>query len=228
MLMIKDRRIRKALGAIIPFVLIPAVAFAGAMLLDARWHLWVSLAVALLTLWLFIAGVEKKMVGSRRAVLVAVMIALCVVGRLIPFFKPVTAITVLAAVYLGKESGFTVGAFAALLSNFYAGQGPWTPFQMLAWGSIGFFAGLLSKPLQRSRAALLLYGGVSGVVFSLIMDLWSVMWYEPTPTPALYWGAIVTALPHTVLYLVSNLLILYLLAKPFGDKLNRIKIKYGV
>jgi len=31
-----------------------------------------------------------------------------------------------------------------------------------------------------------------------------------------------------VSYAVSNVLFLYLLAKPFGDKLNRIKIKYGV
>ena len=216
------------LGIVLPCLLIPAAVLVGIVAVDARLHLWVSFAVAILTLGVFIAGVEKRMIGSRRAVLVAVMIALCVVGRLIPFFKPVTAITVLAAVYLGKESGFTVGAFAALLSNFYVGQGPWTPFQMLAWGLIGFFAGMLAKPLQKSRVALMLYGALSGVAFSCLMDLFTVLWYQPNPTPALYLGALLTALPHTLLYLISNLLFLYLLAKPFGEKLSRIKLKYGV
>ena len=228
MTVIKNQTLRRALGIILPFALIPAVIILGAIFLEEKRHLVISLGVTLLALLLFWSGFERREMGSRRSVLLAVMVALCVIGRMIPIFKPVTAIVVIAAIYLGGEAGFACGALAALISNFMSGQGPWTPFQMLAWGLIGFFAGLLSKPLQRSRAALLLYGGVSGVVFSLIMDLWSVMWYEPTPTPALYWGAIVTALPHTVLYLVSNLLFLYLLAKPFGDKLNRIKIKYGV
>ena len=82
------------------------------------------------------------------------MVALSVTGRFIPFFKPVTALTVLTAVYLGGEAGFLCGALSAVISNFWFGQGPWTPFQMLAWGMIGLFAGLLASPLKRSRIRL--------------------------------------------------------------------------
>ncbi|MBQ9112773.1 MAG: ECF transporter S component [Clostridia bacterium] len=228
MLTIKSKAVRNVLRVLIPFVLIPTAAVLGTAVFDQKKHLFVSLFVAVLAVILFIAGFEKKITGTRRMVIVAVMIALSVAGRFIPFFKPVTAITVIAAMYLGGEAGFMVGAFSALLSNFYFGQGPWTPFQMLAWGLIGLFAGLLSRPLQKSRAALLIYGALSGALFSLVMDLWTVIGANEGFDSSLYLAAMGTALTHTVLYSVSNVIFLYLLAKPFGDKLNRVRIKYGI
>lgn len=228
MIYIASPRARRVLSVLIPALLIPAVILAGALFLDSSAYLLVSVAVALLSLLLLIAGFEQKQLGTRRTVLVSVMVALCLVGRLIPFFKPVSAICVLCAVYLGPQAGFYTGALSALLSNFIFGQGPWTPFQMLAWGLIGLFAGLLSAPLQKSRALLLLYGALSGVLFSIVMDVWSVLWATGGITPAAYFAAFVTALPHTALYTASNLLFLFLCSKPIGDKLQRIKIKYGV
>ena len=228
MLTIQNRTLRNCLRIAIPLLLIPTIALLGMSVLDTRQHMWVSLCVALLTILLFVAGFEKKSTGTRRMVIVSVMIALSVVGRLLPLFKPITAITILTAIYLGGESGFMVGAFSALLSNFYVGQGPWTPFQMLAWGLIGLFAGLLSKPLQRSRGALLVYGVLSGIAYSLVMDLWTVLGENSTFGWSLYLAAITTALPHTVLYAVSNFIFLWFMAKPFGEKRGRIKIKYGV
>ena len=146
---------------LIPLVFIPATAILGSLMFDEKKHLMISFAVALLSVFLFIAGIEKKIVGSRRMVIVAIMTALSVAGRFIPFFKPVTAITVIAAIYLGGEAGFAVGAFSALLSNFYFGQGPWTAFQMLGWGLIGLLAGILARPLKKSRIALVIYGLLS-------------------------------------------------------------------
>ena len=78
---------------------------------------------------------------------------------------------------LGSESGFLVGAMSALVTNFYFGQGPWTPFQMFAWGMIGLIAGYLGDPLRRSRIALAVYGAFSGIAYSMIMDIWTVLWY---------------------------------------------------
>ena len=225
---VKSPKLRAILSVLIPALLIPSVVLAGAFLPGKSSCLWVSLAVAVLSLLLFVAGFEKKEIGTRRAVLVSVMIALCIVGRLIPFFKPVTALVVLCAVYLGAQAGFYTGALAALLSNFIFGQGPWTPFQMLAWGLIGLFAGILAKPLHKSRVLLLLYGAFAGIAYSAVMDVWSVLWATGSPDPAAYLAALVTALPHTALYVASNLLFLWLCAKPIGDKLQRIKIKYGI
>ena len=221
-------RLRRALSVLLPALLIPCAVVLGACLFDAKAHLYVSLAVALLSLLLLVAGFEKKQIGTRRTVLVSVMVALCVAGRLIPLFKPVTAICVLCALYLGPQAGFYTGAVAALLSNFMFGQGPWTPFQMLAWGLVGLFAGLLAKPLQKSRLLLLLYGALAGVVFSAVMDVWSVLWATGSLSASGYLASLVAALPHTALYAASNVIFLWIFAKPIGDKLQRIKIKYGI
>lgn len=228
MLTLKNSKVRVVLRILILFVLILTVAVGGTKIFGERQYLFVSLFVAVLSILLFSVGFEKKTTGSRRMVIVAVMIALSITGRFIPFFKPVTAITVITAIWLGSESGFLVGAFSALLSNFYFGQGPWTPFQMLAWGIIGFVAGLLAEPLKKSRLALVIYGILSGIAYSLIMDIWSVIGYNNSFDLSLYTAAIVTALPHTVLYSASNFVFLWFMAKPFGDKLGRIKTKYGV
>ena len=165
---------------------------------------------------------------SRRIVIISVIIALTVVGRFIPFFKPVAALTIISGIYLGKEAGFLTGSLSILLSNFYFGQGPWTPFQMLAFGLIGLISALLSEPLKNSKVLLLIYGALSGLFLSAILDIWTVIWYNGGFDVNLYLTAFVTALPHTLLYVVSNVIFLLFLTKPFGEKLERIKIKYGI
>ena len=228
MITIPNARLRRWLQILIPFVCVPALVAVGATVLPEKQYLLVSFGVALLAVLLFITGFEQKRVGARRLVLVAVMTALCIVGRFIPFFKPITALSVIAALYLGPESGFFVGSVAALLSNFYFGQGPWTPFQMLAWGLIGLLAGYLAGPLKRRRWLLLAYGVAAGVAFSFLMDVWTVLWYAGRFEWQYYLSALAAAVPHTVLYAVSNFVFLWFLAKPMGEKLERIKVKYGV
>ena len=130
--------------------------------------------------------------------------------------------------YLGGEAGFLTGALAAALSNFYFGQGPWTAFQMLAWGFIGLIAGGLAEPLKAHRWFLLIFGVLAGAAYSLIMDVWNVLWYAGSLDWSLYAASVTTALPHTILYAVSNFVFLYFLARPFGEKMARVKVKYGV
>ena len=130
--------------------------------------------------------------------------------------------------YIGGEAGFFVGALSAVISNFFFGQGPWTPFQMLAWGMIGFVAGLLGKYLKGRRVPLVIYGVLSGVIYSLVMDVWTVMWFDDGFNAVTYIDAIVAALPHTALYAFSNAVFLCIIAKPFGEKLDRVKHKYGI
>jgi len=228
MLLIENKKMRSFIRVAIPFVIIPAITISGAVAFDEKKHIIIALAVAFSALLLFSAGFEKKSTGTRRMVIVAVMVALCFAGRFIPFLKPISALTIITALYLGGEAGFLVGALSALLSNFYFGQGPWTAFQMLAWGLIGLFAGILSRPLLRSRVLLLIYGAVTGIAYSFIMDIWTVLWYNRGFDVKLYAAALVSAIPYTASYAVSNVLFLYLLAKPFGEKLGRIKTKYGV
>ena len=228
MIVIKNASVRRILRTVLPFILIPAAVALGVFAVESQYHALISFFVAICSLLLFFCGFEKKKIGSRRLVIVAVMIALSVVGRMFPIIKPVTAFAVISGMFLGSEAGFLVGSFSALISNFYFGQGPWTPFQMLAWGLIGFFAGVLASPLKRSRLFLYFYGILAAVAFSLLMDVWSAVWLAGEFVPSLYFAKLLTSLPHTALYAASNVIFLILFAKPFSEKLGRIKIKYGI
>ena len=216
----------------IPFVLMPLIVIGGGLLAGERLYAWSILAMVLLTQALFFTGFEKRTVGSRRLVVAAGMTALSVVGRfvfaLLPGFKPVTALVVITAIWIGGETGFLVGSLSALISNLFVSQGPWTPFQMFAWGMIGLVAGFLAEPLKRSRVLLALYGVLAGVAYSMLMDVWTVLWYNNGLNGQMYLAAVVTALPYTVSYAVSNVLFLLLLGKPIGRKLQRVRMKYGI
>ncbi|MBR2284364.1 MAG: ECF transporter S component [Ruminococcus sp.] len=228
MIVIKSRAARGFIRLAIPFAVIPALAVLGTLVFDKQKHLIVSMAAAAFALLLFVTGFEKKSTGTRRLVIVSVMTALCFAGRFIPILKPVSALAILTGLYLGGEAGFLTGAMTAVLSNFYFGQGPWTVFQILAWGIIGLGAGILSEPLKKSRISLIIYGIVSGVAYSFIMDIWTVLWYNQSFSWRLYRLALISAIPYTTSYVVSNVVFLWLLAKPVGEKLERLHKKYGI
>ncbi len=228
MIVIKNKTVRTVFRVLIPAILIPLSVVLGMFVFDEKAYAFVSVAVAMLSVVLFLCGFDRKKTGTRRLILISVMIALSVVGRFFPLFKPVTAFAVIAGMYFGAEAGFLTGSFSALISNFYFGQGPWTPFQMFAWGLLGFLAGVMNQPLKKSRVMLYAYAFFSGILYSLVMDIWTVLWELGGFSAEVYLAKMLTALPHTLLYAVSNVIFLLLFAKPFGEKLERVKLKYGV
>lgn len=219
--------LRRSLCLLLPLCLIPLGVWASVKL-PAKYTALMILLTAALVLLLFVCGTEHKKIGTRRLVLSVIFMALAVLGRMLPMVKPVTAIIILGALYLGRESGFLIGAGAAVLSNMMFGQGPWTVFQMLAWGMIGWLAGVLHHPLGKSRTLLLLYGCMAGVGYSLLMDIWTVVWHSEGFSLPLYAAAVGTSLPYMLLYAASNVLFLAVMAKPVGHKLQRIALKYGL
>ncbi|MCI6729235.1 MAG: ECF transporter S component [Firmicutes bacterium] len=223
---------KKYVSAALLLLMVPAVVVLGATVFRDKQYAFVSLAVAVLACGAFFLSFERRETGPIRLVLLAVMTALSVAGRLLfavlPGFKPVTAMVVLTAMYFGGEAGFLTGALTAVLSNFYFGQGPWTPFQMVTWGLLGFVAGLLRNRLKASRLFLALYGAVAGVAFSLLMDVWTAVWIDGTLTLSRYLAAVATSGGYMLLYALSNVIFLLLLRKPMGEILGRIQKKYGI
>ena len=230
MLGFRDLTPKKCISYALPLVLVPAVAIGGAVLFGKKSYSWISLCVAVISCLPFFIAFEKGRAKSTRLVLLAVLTALSVVGRTvfapIPHFKPMTALVIITGIYLGAESGFLCGSI--VLSNFVFGQGPWTPFQMFAWGTIGLFGGLLSVLLKRSRIALYVYGAFAGVLYSLILDVWTVVWYSEISGEGGVLTLLLASLPTMAIYAVSNVIFLMLLARPIGEKLERIKLKYGL
>lgn len=223
---------KKVFSYLILCLLIPVSLLMSATVFGGKQYAFLTVSVAIFSCLPMFIAFEKKEHNTTRLILIAVMTALSVLGRfvfvMIPAFKPVTAMTVITALYFGPEAGFMTGSLTAVISNFYFGQGPWTPFQMFAFGMLGFFAGILAKPLKKSRLLLLGYGVLAGVFYSLVLDVFSSLWQDNAFSWARYGAMLISSLPMTVIYAVSNVIFLLVLEKPIGEKLARIKTKYDI
>lgn len=213
-------------------IAVPAIILAGNIVFQGKQYAFISLTVIILSLIPFFVSFECNNHTTIKLVIIAVMIAISVVSRImfsmIPGFKPVTALVIITAIYFGGECGFITGALTALISNFFFSQGIWTPFQMFTWGIIGLIAGIISKYLKGSKVLLIIYGAISAIVFSLIMDLWSVLWQDGFFNLSRYFALIVSSSFFTVIYAISNVIFLLLLLKPIGSRIERIQNKYGI
>lgn len=201
----------------------------GVYVFRQQHYTFISIIIASIACIGFFFSFERRELTTRYTVIIAVMTSLSIVGRLIfapiPGFKPVTAIVIISGMYISPQSGFAVGVLTALISNMYFGHGAWTPFQMLSWGVIGLLAGSISNILKKNRVFLAFFGFLCGILYSLIMDIWTVLWYsDGNFNFALYSAAIISAIPYTVTYAVSNVIFLLLLGNPIGKKLNRANI----
>lgn len=218
--------------SLLPLALIPVLIVLGAVIGNGKYLLYAGYGVAVLTLGSFFLTFEKKETDTLRLVILAVTVALSSAGRVLfaalPAFKPVSALTILAGMWFGGEAGFLVGALSALLSGFYFGLGAWLPFQMLSWGLIGLFAGLLRKPLKKSLPLLCVYGAAAGILYSLMMDVFMAVWKDGGLTSENLLIYLTASLPTTAVYLVSNVVFLLLLRKPVGNAFERVITKYGM
>ncbi len=150
---------------------------------------------------------------------------------MLPQFKPVAAMVIISGVAFGGESGFLVGAVTMFVSNMIFGQGPWTPWQMFAMGIIGFLSGVLFKKglLRRDVVSLAVFGGIAVFfVYGGIMNPASVLMFQYKVT----WPAIVTSwvmgAPLDLIHAAATVFFLLLAGEPMLEKLDRIKVKYGL
>lgn len=181
----------------------------------------------------FFLSFEKRAPSARELVLVAVMTAFSAAGRFVfapvPFFKPVSAVVIIAGMYFGPQAGFMTGALSAVISNIYFGQGVWTPFQMFCWGMIGLAAGLMNRKNRlENPIALCVFGVLAGVFYSAVMDVFTAVSIDGTLVFSRWLAAAIAALPVTGVYAVSNVVFLLVLRKPLGRRLERLKTKFGV
>lgn len=221
----------KRISKIITFSVLITVFISGFWLFDEQRYTWGSLVIAAVLCFPFFIKYERNR-NVAEIVVIAVMTSIAVLGRIVfmavPGFKPVTAVVIITAMYISAPAGFITGALTALVSNFYFGQGPWTPIQMLVWGLIGLIAGILALPLKKSLIIRVLFGVLSGVLYTLIIELWTVFWLDGYFNLSRYLTLLAASGWFTLMYAVSNVVFLLLLSKPIGKKLERIKTKYGL
>ena len=166
--------------------------------------------VLAVTIGLGFVWYEREHPTSRMLALIATLAALAALGRVafapIPNVKPTTDIVVIAGFALGGAPGFVVGAIAALASNVFFGQGPWTPWQMTGWGIAGLMGAGLARATARriGRWGLAAACALAGAVFGVIQNfsLWITYSGDHTFAKLIAYNA--TSLPFDIAHIAGN------------------------
>ena len=150
---------------------------------------------------------------------------------MVPQFKPVVALVIISGVCFGGETGFVVGAMSAFVSNFFFGQGPWTPWQMFGFGIIGFISGIIFEKgiLKKTRLNLSIFGFFSTlIIYGGIMNPASViMWQNKINLPMIV-SSYIVGFPFDIIHALSSFVFLFVFSKTMIEKIDRVKMKYGV
>jgi prenyltransferase beta subunit len=193
-----------------------------------------SYAVLGLTLAAGFAWYERSRPPSRLVALVAALAALAALGRMafapVPNVKPTTDIALLAGYALGGAPGFVVGAVAALTSNFFFGQGPWTPWQMLGWGGTGLlgagFAKLAGRDLGRWPLAATCFAG--GFAFGALQDFSNWLVYSGDHTWSEYVTYNTTSFAWNLAHATGNVAFCVLFGPALVRALRRFRTRFDV
>jgi energy-coupling factor transport system substrate-specific component len=225
---------RTWLSVLLAVVLIPVTLFLFYRYQFASYYL-ISVIVLLLAMLPFFLIFEGKHPQAREVVTIAVLCAIAVAARAafiaVPHFKPMTAIIMIAGIAFGPEAGFLTGSLSAFASNFIFGQGPWTPWQMFAFGIAGFLAGLLVRCgwLKPKRWPLTIFGAVC--VFCIVgplLDTCTLFLMTSLPSAASVGAIYLSGMPVNAVHALATALTLAIFAKPMLEKLDRLKLKYGM
>lgn len=210
-------------------VAFPVILLGGIHFFGDRKYLVISFLLLLFAMLPFLIIFEGRRPNARELVVIAVLASLAVAGRaaffMVPQFKPVAAIVIITGVSLGSEAGFLVGAVAALASNFFFGQGPWTPWQMAAFGLIGFLAGFLPA----KKKLMCVYGLLSVfLLYGVIMNTASVFMFSGAVTPQALLASCISGVPMDLIHAGSTVIFLWIFTDAMLEKLDRVKKKYGI
>ncbi|MFC0211548.1 ECF transporter S component [Paenibacillus chartarius] len=197
-------------------------------------YLLISFGLLFAAMLPFFVRFELRRLQAREIVIIALLAAMAAVSRVpfapLPSVQPTSFVIIVSALVFGAESGFLIGAFAALVSNMFLGQGPWTPWQMFSWGMIGWTAGLPGARgwLIRRRWLLLAFGFLWGFLFGWIMNFWTVTGLLSQGNWAGIAAVYASSFYFDLAHALSNVFFLALFAGSWVKILQRFKVKYGL
>jgi uncharacterized membrane protein len=206
---------------------IPLTIYVGVYFLGDRKYYFISMLILLETMIPFMMVFENRHPSARELVIISVLCAIAVAGRtafyMLPQFKPVVALVIITGVCFGGETGFLVGSVTGFVSNFFFGQGAWTPWQMFAFGIIGFLGGVLFKKgfLRKTKTALCIFGFFATVVlYGGILNPTSVLMFQGTPTLKMILTTYVTGLAADSVHAAATVFFLWFLSESMLEKLQ--------
>lgn len=216
------------------FLLIPLTLWLGTRV-KGRWYYLISTMIILELMLPFFFRFESRRPQARELVILAVMAALATVSRIVfsfsPFLKTITGIVMIAGIAFGPEAGFLTGAVSAFASNFFFSQGPWTPWQMFAYGLGGFLAGLVFHRRRRWARPWLLAPFGFALIFLIVgpvLDTCTVFTvltkFTAKNVAAVYAAGVVYNVNHGI----GAALTMLFASHPLLTKLDRLQTKYGI
>ncbi|PKQ28040.1 MAG: ECF transporter S component [Candidatus Anoxymicrobium japonicum] len=196
----------------------------------ANLTLMASLTVTLILLYYYLRFEEKKS-DAKNIAIIGTLAALSVTGRClfaaVPNVKPSTFIIIITGYVFGPLPGFMVGATTALVSNFFFGQGPWTIWQMLAWGLAGLVSGLLGPGRRlEGRWTLALYCAMWGLLFGWIMNLYFVLGFVRPINFNSFFATYAASLWFDALHAAGNFFFAFLLGASLVTMLRRYQARF--
>ena len=214
-------------------LVIPATLFLGLRLQGRAYYFTSTLVIGEILIPFFLAF-EKRKPQARELVVIAVLAALAVAARVaipIPNFKAIFAIIMLSGIAFGPETGFLVGAVSAFASNFFYGQGAYTPWQMFAYGAGGMLAGFLFAKgrLPRKPAVMGAVGFIMVLLFvGPLLDTCSVFLTLPVINMQTAWPLYLSGFPVNLSQGICTFVTMLIFGKPLLEKLDRVKVQYGM
>lgn len=218
---------------IIFFLLIPATLFLGTKIPGRSYYITSTLMILELMVPFFMAF-EGRKPQARELVVIAVMCAIAIVARTaipIPHFKAIFAVIMLSGIAFGPEAGFMVGAISAFASNFFYGQGAYTPWQMMAYGAGGMLAGFLFAKgrLPQKPWVMAVFGFFATILWvGPLLDCSHIFLMLSVINRESVLAALISGFPVNLSQATCTVLIMLLFGRPLLDKLDRVKTKYGM
>lgn len=216
------------------FLLIPLTLWLGTYV-KGRWYYLISTMIILELMVPFFLRFESRRPQARELVILAVMAALATVSRIVfsfsPFLKTITGIIMITGIAFGPEAGFLTGAVSAFASNFFFSQGPWTPWQMFAYGFGGFFAGLIfHRRRQWAKPWLLAPFGFLTILLIVgpMLDTCTVFTMLTKFTRKNVLAVYAAGVMYNVNHGIGAALTLLFVSHPLLSKLDRLQTKYGI
>lgn len=216
------------------FVLIPLTLFLGTRV-KGRWYYLISTMIIIELMLPFFFRFEARRPQARELVILTVMAALAAVSRVVfafsPYLKTITGIIMITGIAFGPEAGFLTGAVAAFSSNFFFSQGPWTPWQMFAYGFGGFFAGLIfHRRRQWAKPWVLAVFGFCTILFVVgpLLDSCTVFTVLSKFTAKNVLAIYASGIGYNVTHGIGAALTLFFVSRPLLQKLDRLQTKYGI
>ena len=215
-------------------LLIPLTLYLGTRV-KGRWYYLTSTLIIIELMLPFFFRFESRRPQARELVILTVMAALAAVSRVVfsfsPFLKTISGIIMITGIAFGPEAGFLTGAVSAFASKFFFSQGPWTPWQMFAYGFGGFFAGLVfhrhrqwAKPWVLAPFGFLTILLIVGPMLDSCTVFTMLTKFTRKNVLAVYSAGVMYNVNHGI----GAALTLFFVSRPLLSKLDRLQTKYGI